>query len=61
MTSPRAMTVPSFCRDYGISRAQFYIELREGRIKAVKMGNRNLIRQEDAEAWLNSLPERIAA
>lgn len=60
-TEVRAYTVSSFCQTWGISRAQFYIELREGRIKARKNGSRNLILAEDAEAWANALPTRQAA
>nr|WP_295889305.1 DNA-binding protein [uncultured Devosia sp.] len=61
MEDIRAYTVPRFCQIYGISRAQVFIEFREGRLKARKYGNRNLILAEDAEAWAKALPVRQAA
>lgn len=56
-TEIKAYTVPAFVKAYGISRAQVFIELREGRLKARKYGNRNLILMEDAEAWAHALPQ----
>lgn len=46
----------TFCRLVGISRAQGYIELNAGRLKAVKRGRSTLILAEDAQAWLDALP-----
>lgn len=56
----KAYTVPAFVKAYGISRAQVFIELREGRLKARKYGNRNLILAEDAKEWAEALPLNIS-
>ena len=55
--SPRAFSIPEFCGRYGIGRTNAYQEIAAGRLRAVKAGRRTLIPQEDAEAWLASLPE----
>lgn len=52
----RAFSIPEFCRRYGIGRSKVYEEIKAGRLIAVKAGHRTLIREEDAEKWLRSLP-----
>ena len=52
----RAFTVEAFGETYGVGRTTTYQEIREGRLKAVKVGNRTLIPADAAEAWLASLP-----
>lgn len=52
----RAFAIPEFCHRYGIGRSKTYEEIQAGRLIAVKSGQRTLIREEDAEAWLQSLP-----
>ena len=56
-SSPRAFSIPEFCRRYGIGRTNAYQEIAAGRLRAVKAGRRTLITHEAAEAWLASLPE----
>jgi excisionase family DNA binding protein len=55
--SPRAFSIPEFCRRYGIGRTAAYGEIAAGRLRAVKAGRRTLITNDDAEAWLASRPE----
>jgi excisionase family DNA binding protein len=55
--SPRAFSIPEFCRRYGIGRTNAYQEIATGRLRALKAGRRTLITHEAAEAWLASLPE----
>jgi excisionase family DNA binding protein len=55
--TPRAFSIPEFCRRYGIGRTNAYQEITAGRLRAVKVGRRTLITQVAAEAWLASLPE----
>jgi hypothetical protein len=58
-TSPakRSFRVDEFAARNSISRAQVYIELREGRLNARKVGTATLITTEDENAWLASLPQ----
>lgn len=52
----RAYDMKSFCERYGIGRTRAYAEIGAGRLRAVKLGSKTLIRVEDAEAWRDSLP-----
>jgi len=55
--SPRAFSIPEFCRRYGIGRTAAYGEIAAGRLRAVKAGRRTLVTQDDAEACLASRQE----
>ena len=55
--SPRAFSIPEFCRRYGIGRTNAYQEIAAGRLRAVKVGRRTLIAHDAAELWLAALPE----
>jgi excisionase family DNA binding protein len=52
----RAMSLADFSERYGPSRTKTYEEIKCGRLRAVKCGRRTLITEDDAEAWLRSLP-----
>ena len=52
----RAMSLAEFCDRYGPSRTKTYEEIKSGRLRAVKCGKRTLVTEDDAEAWLRSLP-----
>jgi hypothetical protein len=52
----RSFRVDEFAARNSISRAQVYIELREGRLNARKVGSATLITIEDEDAWLRALP-----
>lgn len=54
--SCRAFPINVFCSRYGIGRSKAYDEIKSGRLTGVKIGRRTLIRAEDAERWLRSLP-----
>ena len=55
-TQPKlAYTILDVCRTASIGRTRLYSEISEGRLRAVKVGRRTLIRTEDLEAWLRSL------
>ena len=48
----QAYSIPQFCAAHAISRALFYLLLRDGRAPAVmKVGRRTLISAEAAAAW----------
>jgi excisionase family DNA binding protein len=51
----RAYSIGEFCRLYELGRTKTYQEINAGRLKAVKIGSKTLIRADDAEAWLASL------
>jgi excisionase family DNA binding protein len=53
----RARTVKQFGADYGVGKTLTYAEIKAGRLRAVKVGSRTLILNEDSEAWARSLPE----
>jgi hypothetical protein len=52
----RSFRIEEFAHRNSISRAQVYIELKEGRLNARKVGSATLITVEDETAWLSSLP-----
>jgi excisionase family DNA binding protein len=54
MTKP-TFSIPEFVETFGVSRSAAYREIRDGRLKAVKIGRRTMIRATDADAWLRRL------
>lgn len=52
----RAFTVDEFCKTYRVGRTKAYAEIAAKRLNAVKVGHKTVIRADDAEAWLASLP-----
>jgi hypothetical protein len=53
----RAFRVDEFAARNSISRAQVYVELKEGRLNARKVGSATLITTEDEDAWHAALPK----
>ncbi|MCB1417648.1 MAG: helix-turn-helix domain-containing protein [Notoacmeibacter sp.] len=51
-----AFTIPEFVKFSGASRSTAYREIAAGRLKAVKLGKRTLIRADEAQRWLDALP-----
>ena len=48
----QAYSIPQFCSAHSISRALFYLLMKEGRAPAImKVGRRTLISAEAAAAW----------
>lgn len=54
-SAKRARTVKEFCADYGVGRTLTHAEIKAGRLRAVKAGDRTLILHENSEAWARSL------
>jgi hypothetical protein len=52
----RLIPLKPFYQTYGIGRTKALEEIKSGRLRALKCGNRTLIAIEDAEAWARSLP-----
>jgi hypothetical protein len=53
----RARTIKQFCVDYGVGRTFTYTQIKAGRLRAVKAGDRTLILHTDSEAWARTLPQ----
>jgi excisionase family DNA binding protein len=53
----RAYSINEFCNVYDLGRTKAYQEIKSGRLRAVKVGTRTIIRADDAEQWLASLKE----
>ena len=53
----RLLKIPEFLELYSISRTAFYREVTAGRLLLTKIGNASRIAQEDAAAWVASLPK----
>jgi len=53
---PHPRSVKGFCDRNGISVAQFYVEVKAGRLKARKVGSRTIIPEKDEQEWLDNLP-----
>ena len=50
-------TIRDWTKLTGVSRSLTYELLADGKLRAVKLGNRTLIRLPEALAYLDSLPE----
>jgi excisionase family DNA binding protein len=61
MSDRRALSIVEFCHRYGVGRSKAYEEIKAGRLRAIKIGNRTLIIVDDAEAWLLSRPSSEGA
>ena len=53
--SPREIT-----RTTPISLSKFYMEVKEGRLVARKIGGKTVVLHEDLVNWLQSLPRKVA-
>lgn len=61
MTDTVAYPLPDFLKRYGISRSTAYREINAGRLKARKRGSRTIVLADDAQLWLDSLPNFVPA
>ena len=52
-----AMSVRAFAQRTGIGLTLAWREIKEGRLRAIKVSSRTLIRHADARAWLESRPD----
>ena len=57
----RGYSIEEFGTIYGICRSLIYVEIRDGRLKARKVGRRTVIATEDGEEWFSKLPRVRAA
>ena len=52
----RALSIDGFCKLYGLGRTFAYEQIKAGKLRAVKCGNRTLILRCDAEGWGGRFP-----
>ncbi|RDD63830.1 helix-turn-helix transcriptional regulator [Ferruginivarius sediminum] len=50
-----AYTIPELVEASGLGRTTIYGEIRDGRLRVIKVRRRTLVRAEDARAWLAAL------
>jgi excisionase family DNA binding protein len=55
MDNKPLLDLRQFCREYCVSRSLAYRLMRDGDLKAVKVGRLTRIRREDADAWARRL------
>jgi excisionase family DNA binding protein len=55
----RAMSIAEFCGRYGPSRTTTYELIKQGRLRARKIGKRTIITEDDAEDFLRCLPTMV--
>jgi hypothetical protein len=53
----RSFRVEEIAERNGISRAQVFVEIKEKRLNARKVGSRTLVTDDDEANWLNALPQ----
>jgi excisionase family DNA binding protein len=51
-----ALSIPAFCRVYGVGRSKTYELIGAGTLEAKKFGAKTLIDRASAERWYCSLP-----
>jgi excisionase family DNA binding protein len=54
---PKLVTIARALHDYGIGRTKLYELMKDGAIRAVKLGGRTLIDVASADAFFEALPE----
>jgi predicted DNA-binding transcriptional regulator AlpA len=52
----KALAIREFCERYGICRETFYQEVRCGRLRARKIGEKTVVLKPDEDAWVASMP-----
>ncbi len=57
VTGKLLFSVKEFCQMVGIGRTTFYQELKNGRIRAKKLGRSTLIPKSELERFIKELPD----
>ena len=52
-----SFSIPEFCESVSIGRTKIYVAIKEGRLKARKMGKRTIIEYQDGVDFIRNLPE----
>lgn len=61
LIEPVADSVANAAKRLGISRSALYIELKAGRMKALKAGRRTIVPRVSQSQWLSNLSDWAAA
>jgi excisionase family DNA binding protein len=56
-----AFTIPEAVRATGIGRSTLYTHIKDGRLRATRVGGRRIILAENLAAWLASFSDAEAA
>jgi excisionase family DNA binding protein len=56
MITPGCFTIDATAAHLGVSRAQVYNLLREGRLSGSKLGHRTVVKAEEMQRFIGSLP-----
>lgn len=51
-----ASSISQYGKKTNTGKTKLYQEIKEGRLKAVKLGSKTLIRDDDGDEWLANLP-----
>lgn len=60
VTEKRAYEINEFCKAFGVGRSFIYEQIADGKLFAKKIGRKNIITAEEADRWVNSLPDARA-
>jgi hypothetical protein len=52
-----AYRLPDFCKRYAIGQTKAREEITAGRLRAKQSGRYIIVTEQDAQAWLNRLPD----
>ena len=55
---PLAYDIPSFCSASTLGRTRVYQEIKEGRLRVMKVGRRTLISGQAADEWRRQAEEK---
>jgi excisionase family DNA binding protein len=55
MNAKLAYTIPELSEATGVGRTRLYEEIKAGRLKISKCGQRTIITNDQAQAWLSAL------
>ena len=59
--TPELLTIPEFCKSVNIGQTRFYQLLNSGKINAVKLGKKTLVKREELESFVSNLSPYNAA
>lgn len=54
--TPQAFTISEICDRNKTGKTKIYEEIREGRLRARKIGSKTIITHDDEQAWRDALP-----
>ena len=55
-SNPKLLTIKGLCERYSVTRTRAYNMLADGKIAAVRLDGRTLVRTDSADAFFDALP-----